>query len=130
MDRTGLKILRLNLDAFIRADPVMITLSRPNKVATDNGSWTYGTPTPVDPQQMRLVPFKRRVSDDVKDTDDGQNKLANYILTCHYNVDAQPGDEFSHNNVNYRVRDIEPKTNDRTSTDRVTLILEVRDPNG
>jgi len=127
MDKQGLKILRKNLDAFIKADPVQITLSRPTQVDTGNGGWKPGIPLTLNPQQMRLVPFKRRVSDDVQNTQDGQLMLATYILVGRYNVDAQKGDEFSHNDVNYRIHSVEPKSNDRANTDRVTLVLEVRD---
>lgn len=127
MDKRGLKILRRNLDAFIKADPIEVTLSRPTKVDAGNGGWKPGIPVTLNPQQMRLVPFKRRVSDDVQNTQDGQLMLAPYILVGRYNIDVQKGDEFTHNDLSYRVHSIEPKSNDRTQTDRVTLVLEVRD---
>src|SRR6266576_5544639 len=125
MDQQGLLILRRNLDAFIRADPVMVTFTRSTPVQTLTGSHTKGNPTPINPQQFRFVPFKRRLSKSISNTQDGPLSLTEYVLVGRHNVDVQKGDEFSHNNRNYKVTEIEPRTDDRSTTDRVTIALEV-----
>jgi len=127
VDRKGLMVMRRNLDAFIRSDPTMITLVRTAKVQTSAGGWVKGTSTPIPAQQMRFVPFKRRMSDAVNNTQDGPLSLAEYILVGRYNVDVQKGDEFDYNGLHHSVTQIEPKTQDRAQTDRVTIALEIRD---
>lgn len=118
---------RLNLDAFIKADPVDIVIKRSVVTQTLAGGQIKGPPTSLPSQQMRLVPFKRRVNKDVQNTQDGLLRVADYILVGRWNIDVQKGDEFSHGGLNYKVCDLEPKTLDRTGTDRVVCTLEVRD---
>ncbi len=126
MGSAELLLRRRNLDAFIRADPVTITFSRPTQVNTGNGGWKPGTPTVLPPQQMRFVPFKRRLSDEIVNTQDGYQMYGEYVLVGRPNIDAEKGDEFDHNGLHYRVKDIEPKSDDRAQSDRVSLLLEVR----
>lgn len=127
MSKKGLLILRRNLDAFIKADPVMITFSRPVQVSTPAGGWKPGVPVTIPAQQLRFVPFKRRMSNDVQNTQDGPLQQGNYILVGRYNTDVKKGDEFSYNSLDYKVIQIEPKSDDRSQTDRVTIALEVRE---
>lgn len=126
MEIGALPILRRNLSAFISADPVSIVLTRSTQVKTLAGGTTKGMPVSLPPQQFRLVPFKRRLSNEIQNTQDGNLKLASYVLVGRYNVDVQRGDEFDHNGESYTVVDIEPKTNDRLNTDRVSCSLEIR----
>jgi hypothetical protein len=127
MDQQGLLILRRNLDAFIRADPVNVVFSRSTPVQTLAGGHTKGVPTQLASQQFRFVPFKRRLSSSINNTQDGPLSVTEYVLVGRHNVDVQKGDEFFHNSRNYKVTEIEPRTDDRSTTDRVTIALEVRD---
>lgn len=128
MEQKALRILRRNLDAFIKADPVDVIFTRPTQVQNvSTGGWIKGTPVTLPPQQFRFVPFKRRLSDQTQNTQDGPLRLGDYIIIGKYSVDVEIGDEFGYNARNYRVKDIEPKTDDRSLTDRVTVSLEVRD---
>lgn len=124
---TALLALRRNLDAFIRADPVTLVLQRPNKIQTSAGGVITSDPAPLPPQQFRLAPFKRRQSNDIQNTQDGYLRLGEYVLVGRHNADVEKGDTFEYNNLIYRVREVEPRTDQRATTDRVSAALEVRD---
>ena len=127
MERYALLTLRRNLAEFISVDPVNISLVRtPQVFNPSTGSWTKGSPVTLNPQQFRLVPFKRRLSDTTQNTQDGALNVADYTIVGRYNVDVEKGDEFAHNGLNYRVIDLEPKSDDRSQTDRVVAALEIR----
>lgn len=123
LDLKGLRILRKNMDAFIRADPVEIALSRRVKVKTDAGGWVQGPPRVLDPQQFRIGWFTRRLSKSVENTAEGYISVQSYILIGRHNVDLLPDDEFDYNGDHYFVKEVEPKANDRANTDRVVGIL-------
>lgn len=128
MDQKALPTLRRNLNEFINADPVMVSFARPAQVQNvSTGGWVRGAVSTLNPQQFRLVPFKRRMSDSIQNTQDGPLRLADYILVGRYNVDVEVGDEFTHNGLLYNVTEIEPKTDNRATTDRVTIALAIRD---
>lgn len=123
LDLKALKLLRKNMDAFIRADPVMIQLSRRVKVKTDAGGWVQGPPQTLEPQQFRIGWFTRRLSKSVENTAEGYISVQSYILIGRYNIDLLTDDEFDYAGDHYIVTEVEPKANDRTHTDRVVGIL-------
>lgn len=131
MDKKALPLLRKNLDAFIRADPVTITLIRSQKLKSAAGGYTKGLPQDITPQQFRLVTFQRRL---YSFTNTGQVSgyvpVLKYVLIGRYNCDIQRDDEFYLNGNHYKVSSIEPKTADSATTDRVVaeLRLEPADP--
>jgi hypothetical protein len=57
-----LRMGRIAIDKLIKADPVMITLSRPatNGVEDAEGGLQVGPPTPIAPQQFKKTMMKRR----------------------------------------------------------------------
>lgn len=128
MDITNLRILRKNLEAFIKADARSITLYRKVKVDSGAGSWVWSDSAEmINPQTFRLVPQKRRLSDLIENTQDGPIPSIQYVLVGYWDANVSRGDEFSINGTHYRVVAIEPHTNERAFTDRVVAQLEVRD---
>ena len=124
MDLKALPLLRRNVDAFIKADPVELVLNRVQRVPTAAGGYTeetYDTP----PQQFRLVPFKRRLTNQEANTQDGPIPHLDYVLVGRYNVDVEKGDFFDLNGDRWRVVGVEPNTDRRSRTDRVSAQLEV-----
>lgn len=120
MDIKALPLLRKNLDSFIRADPVNISLVRSRKQKTPAGGYIKEAAITLNPQQFRLVPFQRRL---FEFTNPGQvsGYVPNlrYALIGRWNVDILRDDEFDYNGDHYKVVSVEPKTNARSTTDRV-----------
>lgn len=125
LDLKALPVLRKNMDAFIRADPLDIVLVRTEKKRTVSGGYVQVAPTPLPPQQFRLVPFKRRLSNFVARTDDGEIPGEDWVLVGRINVDIQRDDTFTYNGDEYRIISIEPKTDDRSKTDRVVAEVQM-----
>lgn len=114
------------MDAYIKSDPLEVTFTRTMKLETESGAWVEVPPTTLDPQQFRLVPMKRRLYDYTNRTaQDGDIPIMQYTLVGRYNVDILRDDTFVHNGDKYKVISVEPKTNDRTRTDRVVAQIDV-----
>lgn len=120
LDRAGLRVLRLNLDAFITSDPITITLTRLTRVKTANGGFKKEAPAFIGPQTFRLTPFKRRLSNFTTNTQDGDIPRIEYIMTGRWDADIERWDEFTYNGDQFMVVSIERKSDDRAHTDRVT----------
>ena len=119
LDRMGLRVLRLNMDAYIKSDPIMLQIERRVREQTANNGWRMGAPQEKDPQQFRILPFKRRLSEFMVNTQDGEIPRADFILIGRWNVDIERWDSFMYNGDKYMVVSIEMKSNDRLKTDRV-----------
>jgi hypothetical protein len=130
LDLKALPVLRKNMDAFIRADPVRISLVRTEKIKTPAGGYISGPATTLAPQQFRIGWFKRRLYDFKQEPAEGKVPVVQYMLIGRHSVDLLAEDEFDYNGDHYMVTAVEPKTNDRSRTDRVVGILrvEVDDP--
>lgn len=124
MDKRALLMLRRNINAFIKADPVELSLNRIQKVDTPAGGWTEES-YDIPPQEFRLVPFKRRLTNQEANTQDGPIPHLSYSIVGRYNVDIEKGDFFDLNGDRWRVVGVEPNTDRRDRTDRVVAQLEV-----
>lgn len=130
LDLKALPLLRKNLDEFIKADPVTIVLTRRDPQRTASGGWTQGPPRDLPSQQFRTVPFKRRLSNTRAQTADGDVISEDWVLVGRINVDIRRDDTFYLNGDKYKVTNVEPKTNDRSKTDRVVaeVLMQGKDP--
>lgn len=122
-----LKIRRANLKTYINADPVTISFRRYPRVDDNAGGWKRGPVQNIAPQVMRLVPYKRRLSSLTDHTADGDIPNVQYSLVATIDVDVKRWDEFTLNGAEYKVMGIEPKTQNRAISDRVTILIEIRD---
>lgn len=131
LDLKALPVLRQNLAEFIKADPIIVSFSRMEKIRTPAGGWTAGPATVVPEQQVRMVTFKRRLSHFMMETQDGKIPTLQYTLVCKWNADIRRDDTFTWDGNEVKVISIEPKTDDRSRTDRVVAELEINfgDPN-
>lgn len=125
LDLKAMPTLRANMLEFIKSDPVSITLTRPALIKTDAGGWIRGTPQVLTRQMFRLVPFKRRLSESMVVTTSGTTQKLPYVFIGKWNADVRRDDEFDYNGDHYRVVTVEPKSDDRTNTDRVVVELEI-----
>jgi len=118
--------MRRQMDAFIAAQPLVLRLNRPVMTATAAGGYLEGEPEVLSPQRFRLVPFKRRFTHQVVDTQDGDIPLTQYVLVGKFNANVQTDDYFEYKGTTYRVVGVEPKSLDDSRSDRRVVELEVR----
>lgn len=130
MDATMAKALRQVMAAFIKADGRAIVLNRPSFSTTTTGGYVKGAYTALPAQTFRLVPYRRRLTDLVTPQAGGEIPTIPYVLVGVYNSNIQRMDEFTLDNVFYRVEGLEPHTNDRVHTDRVVAQLIALDASG
>lgn len=123
-----LRMGRIAIDKLIKADPVMITLSRPatNGVEDAEGGFQVGPPTPIAPQQFKKTMMKRRFSGEIETIEEGPIHTAQEILIGRYNVDVRRNDTFTLDRFHYRVRSVSADSARRSQVDRVIVELEVR----
>lgn len=125
LDLKAMPTMRANLLEFIKADPIFLVLSRPTLTKTTAGGWVKGVPRSLPRQMFRLTPFKRRLSNMQVTNQAGSIPNLDYVLVGKHTADIRRDDEFDYNGDHYRVVSVEPKTDDRTRTDRVVAQLEV-----
>lgn len=130
MDSTMTDALRKVMAEFIRADGRQIVLRRPTLSQTGTGGYIKGNYQALAPQLFRLVPYRRRLTDLTTPKADGEIPTLPYVLIGSYNTNIQRMDEFTLDNVFYRVQGLEPHTNDRVHTDRVVAQLIALDAGG
>jgi hypothetical protein len=107
---------RRQIDAIIGADPVEVVFMRSEKIPTPDNSFYWGPRTPVykpgtqnDPQRVAMVPFKRRLTDMLINTEIGDVELVPYTLVCRHDADVKRGDEFELDGEQYKVKWIDIK---------------------
>ena len=95
---------RRQVDAMINADPVSIQLRRREKIPLTGNSWRWGPEVTLAPQQALLVPFKRRLSEMLVNTELGDLVELPYVLLGRYNLDAQKDDRFTWNGDEFTLK--------------------------
>lgn len=91
------QVARRQVEAMIKADPIWIQLRRREKIAELGNSWRWGPEEILGPQQAMLVPFKRRLSEMLINTELGDLVELPYVLLGRHNLDAQKDDRFTWN---------------------------------
>ena len=124
---TEIKLRRKNLTAFIAADSVSVSLTRYPRIDDGAGGWVKGPPTIIAPQVMRLVPYKRRLSTLTDMVTAGEIPNVQYSLIAQYNADVERYDEFDLNGEAMKVIGVEPKSHIPEMSDRLTILIEIRD---
>lgn len=99
---------RRQIDAMIKADPAMIVFRRKSKVSDGAGGWRYEPEAPLPaPQEVRLIPFKRRMTDFLVDTELGELPDLPYVLLGRHNLDIQQGDTFTYRGDEFEVKTLD-----------------------
>ncbi len=114
---------------YIAADPVVVQFIRYTRPADGAGGWKKGpaiSPGPS-PQTMRLVPYKRRLTNLTDHTADGDIPNVQYSLVSRWDADVERWDEFFMNDAWFKVMGIEPKTELAAMSDRLTILIQIRD---
>lgn len=98
---------RRQIDAMIKADPFMVSLRRRPRVKGPDGAWTWGVEQLLAPQQGRLIPFKRRMTEFLQNTEFGDVPDLPYVLLGRHDFDLQRGDRFTYNGQEFEVQTID-----------------------
>lgn len=96
-----LAVQRKNTKAFIRADAEVFVLERSAFASDGAGGHTRGTPAPLPPQLMRLVPLQDGSTPQL--TADGEMIEPSYILIGHHDADMERWDTFTTDNGRYEI---------------------------
>lgn len=99
---------RRQIEAFIKADPVKVIFLRKTKIETADGGWRWSDPLPLPkPQQVRLIPFKRRLTEFLKNTELGDVSDLPYVLLGKHTLDVEKGDLFSIDGQKFEVKTLD-----------------------
>lgn len=130
MDQRMTKALRKVMTEFIKADGRSIRLQRPSLERTPTGGFRKAAWEVKPEQTFRLVPYKRRLTDLVKQMADGEIPHILYVLVGYWDADVERMDEFELDGAYYRVMGLEPHTAVESITDRKVAQLVVLDKAG
>lgn len=106
---------RRQIDALILSDPVSLEFERQEKVSTPGGGWRWGAEVKLEPQQVALIPFKRRMTEFLVDTQYGEIPDLPYVLLGRYNLNVEEKDSFWFQGEQFVVQTIDLKREIRTA---------------
>lgn len=98
---------RRQIAAMIEADWILVTFRRRPRVETADGGWTFGPEVALAPQKVRLIPFKRRMTEFLANTELGDVPDLPYILLGRHNLDIQRGDRFTYAQEEFEVKTLD-----------------------
>lgn len=130
MDKKMVPHLRKVMQAFIDSDSRSIQLQRPVFERTPTGGFKRAAWEVQPAQNFRLVPYKRRLTDLVHNTANGETPYLKYVLVGRWDADVQRNDEFDMDGAFYRVQGLEPHTAVEEYTDRKVAQLVLLDKDG
>jgi hypothetical protein len=94
MNRVELLMHRREIAAYIKADYVTVVLTPRKKVRTPSGAWVWEDQAPRRPQRVRLVPYKRRLTDFVVNNTAGNVERLPYVLVGDHTMEVAQDDRF------------------------------------
>lgn len=112
---------RRQIRAMVEADEFQLVLTRRAKVDLPDGGWRWGPEVVLPPQTATLLPYKRRMSDMVIDTEQGDLTVYQYLVVAEGPLDILRDDEFEHLDRKFRVDSVDVKTEVRTSASVIYL---------
>lgn len=111
MKNLALRMERRQVEALIKYDPVDILFRRRTQIPDGAGGYTWSayTPLAVGPQEVTLIPFKRRLADMTVNTEMGDVTNYPWTLVAVPEVDVKRGDRFTHNGDEFEVKYLDLK---------------------
>ena len=100
---------RRQIDALIRSDRVYITLHRRDKIDVPGGGWRWGPEQTLNPQEVALIPFKRRMTEFLVATELGDVPDLPYTILGRHDLDVRAGDWFLWEGDKYEVITVDLK---------------------
>jgi hypothetical protein len=108
---------RRQISALIAADPVEIVLKRKPKIDAPGGGWRWGPETALPPQTVTLVPFKRRLTEFLVNTELGDVPDLPYTVVGHSTLDIKKDDVFQWEGDTYIIKAVDIKLEVRVAAE-------------
>ena len=121
------RILERSVNSLIKEKNrvIEVELHRPTKTRNARGGLTRGEDEVLDPQPFRLIPFKRRLTLEFRDSPTERTTMIDYILTGPIGSDVQEDDWFEYQNEVWRVDHVSSLTYHRV---QATVVRRREDP--
>lgn len=104
---------RRQIRALILSDPIELTLMRAEKVKQPSGGYKFGSLAPVlpngEPQIATLIPFKRRMTEFLVNTELGEVPDLPYVLLGFHTLDIKKDDVFDWEGDRFEVKTVDLK---------------------
>lgn len=110
-----LKVKRRLLQKYLEDEHEMIVLKRQTIVDTPARGKKRGPVVDLPEQMFRLYPQVRRMSEETRDTPDGDIANVHWIMIGLWDADVKKADRFVWNGGKYDVKSVNPKREDRTA---------------
>lgn len=106
---TDIEVLmaRRQIDEMIRRDAEYISFRRKTRIRTADNGWIEGPEETLAPQQVSLIPFKRRMTEIMVNTEFGDVPDLPYVLLGRHNLNIQQYDTFTLRGEEFRVESID-----------------------
>lgn len=113
MNPVELMMRRRNVDAFEKADPIVLVILRaPEPTKTAAGGWIQGDPEPLpapfDNQSARIVHNTRRYKNGLVNSEAGDIPDTDYLLLGAHTLNVEVDDEFIWRGDNYKITGVHP----------------------
>lgn len=115
MDRVEEIMSRRQIQAIIAADSISVILYRSLKISDGAGGFIQGPKNPLPPQTAALIPFKRRLTEFLVNTEMGDVPDLPFVLLGMPTLDVMRGDTFTWQGDSFEVQTIDIKTNVRVA---------------
>lgn len=109
VSHTELIMARRQIAAMIRSDPTKLVLYRTSDVPDGAGGFIKGPSTPLVVQTVLFLPFKRRMSEFLINTELGDLPDLPYVIVGYPDLDIRRDDEFWLNGDHFSVRTVDIK---------------------
>lgn len=106
---------RRQIQAIIAADSISVILYRSPKISDGAGGFKLGPPVPLEPQTAALIPFKRRMTEFLVNTEMGDVPDLPFVLLGMPTLNVERGDTFTWLGDHFKVETIDIKTNVRVA---------------
>lgn len=101
---------RRQVDAEIKADPILIVFERRAKVSDGAGGFIFGPYEPIDPAvEVLIMPAKRRMSEMLVNTELGTVVDYPFWMLARHDADIKPKDKFTWAGDVFRVEQLHIK---------------------
>lgn len=101
---------RRQLNQIIEDNKVSLIFRRTPKIEVAGGGWRFGASISLPPQECALIPFKRRMTNFLINTELGNVEDLPYVLLGRWNLNIEKGDLFTYQGDEFEVKTIDFKT--------------------
>ena len=111
-NRVEILMGRRQVNRLLHDEGIVISFSRQPKLQVAGGGWRLGAPVDVVPQLVALIPFKRRMSEVLVNTELGNIENLPYVLIGTHLLNIERDDRFAWDGDEYQVKSVDPKNQD------------------